>query len=311
LSNEGGIEQSTHENFTLIDPHLFCVDGTISQDMSQRLSQGAALTTVNMRQSAKAQSARRSRIAAAAATFCTEGGTGLQHILPDVVAADCYKRNELANKIGMAGDYIAAGSGFLSAFPPAAVAGFAAGLAVKAGGEIGKHIERRAIRNIYDLLADAVVQNVSPRDVQNLRYVLASRGISSDANHRLEVWAFCRALEKEQSSIPEATREPVVRWLEEKLLANLDARTNDVGFQGQIDRELGPSLVAGQVTVSWAQTPRDSIQRIQAPANDSNAFAALLPARIKAELTRGLQVCALWARSCLSRQKSPKPPTVP
>lgn len=304
--------------FTLIDPDLFCLGGQSSSINVGRITQhtalgisaasrfasvtggaalktvgrvlgpvtataSAALTTTQMHNSLKAQAAREERIADARQTFLEEGPVDWHALIPDLMAGEYHQRVNVADRVGIAGDYIAAGSGFLMMFPPVAIAGFATGLAIKAGGELGKQSERQGISNIYDVTAQAVLNNITFAEINRLWLVLASRGISADASHRLEIWAFCRALAECDDQLPSGladTRDNLLGWLEEKLLKSLDARRAEPDYDAQIERELGVGLGAGHVTVSWANSAKQSIARIQAPTGNSNVFVTQLKARM-------------------------------
>lgn len=304
--------------FTLIDPDLFCLGGQSSNINVGRITQhtalgisaasrfasvtggaalktvgrvlgpvtataSAALTTTQMRNNIKAQTARVERIADARQTFLAERPVDWHALIPDLMAGEYHQRVNVADRVGIAGDYIAAGSGFLMMFPPVAIAGFATGLAIKAGGELGKQSERQGISNIYDVTAQAVLNNITLAEINRLWLVLESRGISADASHRLEIWAFCRALAECGDQLPPGlvhARNNLLSWLEEKLLKSLDARRAEPDYDAQIERELGVVLGAGHVTVSWANAAKQSIARIQAPTGNSDVFVTQLKARM-------------------------------
>jgi len=295
------------ECYTLLDPDVFCLDGETrsSERNSRQMRKGAALgfsaaaralalsraaavkttsrvlgpiaatasagiTTASMVKNEGKREDQRLRIHQAVQLFFSNAGVEWDEYINDIMMEDLDSRSEIATAVGAVGDYISAGSAFLLLFPPVAAAGFVTGIAIMAGGEVGKSSERKLLQNIYDLITRSITHNIVPAQIDALWCLLQERGLSARGGHRLEVWAFCRALERFKRNQNPRTRDCLLNWLEEQLLVSIDALRKSEEFTEQCNREFIPALMDGQITVSRMDRSHTFIERLQVPAFDES-----------------------------------------
>lgn len=120
-------------------------------------------------------------------------------------------------------------------------------------------MQKLAIRNIYDLMAEQIVQHTD--DIDQLHQLIESKGLSSSGMYRVEIWSFCRALEKLHHDDPNDC--DMLMSLERKLLSEIDFLSTSEHHEEQLRREMLPVMSSGQLTFCQKSAERDSIRRVQ------------------------------------------------